>query len=196
MKKNIRKVQNRGNAPTRVFKVRLICPAVVTKCEGPRSSRLQPAQLRAAPKSAAACGSRTRTRSENIQPLLVPRVTMHSAALPTLALQRPQGHQAAPTRRAHLSQHATQDRRRHAPGARSKATGASAGALCVRQRQRMDEKTQQAGEAEDPRALTAASARRPRGWRAPGCSAPWSASSPTCRASASAAGRRLPRNTP
>ena len=64
---DIRKVQNRGNAPTRVFKVRLICPAVVTKCEGPRSSRLQPAQLRAAPKSAAACGSRTRTRSENIQ---------------------------------------------------------------------------------------------------------------------------------
>ena len=62
-----RKIQNRGNARARVFKVRLICPAVVTKCEGPRSSRLQPAQLRAAPKRAAACGSRTRTRSENIQ---------------------------------------------------------------------------------------------------------------------------------
>ena len=44
-----RKIQNKGNARARVFKVRLICPAVVTKCEGPRSSRLQPAQLRAAP---------------------------------------------------------------------------------------------------------------------------------------------------
>ena len=109
---DIRKVQNRGNARARVFKVRLICPAVVTKCEGPRSSRLQPAQLRAAPLRAIRARAR---EAKTFQPLLAPLVTMHSAALPALALQRPHGLQAAPTRRAHLSQRATQDRRRNAP---------------------------------------------------------------------------------
>ena len=39
---------------------------------------------------------------------------MHSAALPAFALQRPQGLQAAPTRRAHLSQSAKR-RARSAP---------------------------------------------------------------------------------
>ena len=52
---------------------------------------------------------------QKFKPLLAPLVTMRSAALPALALQRPQGLQAAPTRRAHLSQRATQDRRRGAP---------------------------------------------------------------------------------
>ena len=159
-----RKAQNRRNARARVFKVRLICPAVVTKCEGPRSSRLQPAQLRAAPLRAIRARAR---EAKTFQPLLAPLVTMHSAALPALALQRPQGHQAAPTRRAHRS---------HSTDGRKDPAGRRGGRFA--------------------RAQAAASARRPRGSRAPGCSAPWSASSPTCRASASAAGRRLPRNTP
>ena len=102
-----RKVQNRGNARARVFKVRLICPAVVTKCEGPRSSRLQPAQLRAAPLRAIRARAR---EAKTFQPLLAPLVTMHSAALPARALQRPQGLQAA-----HLSQRTIQDRQRGAP---------------------------------------------------------------------------------
>ena len=36
------KVQIGGNARAHVLKVRLYCPAVVTKLEGPRLSRLQP----------------------------------------------------------------------------------------------------------------------------------------------------------
>ena len=41
---DVQKVQSRGNARARahVFMVRLGCPAVVTKLEGPRLSRLQP----------------------------------------------------------------------------------------------------------------------------------------------------------
>ena len=119
---------------------------------------------------------------------------------------RAQGHQAAPTRRAHLSQHATQDRRRHAPcGARragwrsggrcasSKATGAARrraarssargiGRPPLLKAGRRD-LTAQRGE-RSAREPPAANARTPRSSRAPGCSAPSRAWSPTGRASA------------
>ena len=63
-----RKVQNRGNARARVFKVRLICPAVVTKTRGAEAISAAASSACAALRSAAACVSRTCTRSgsENI----------------------------------------------------------------------------------------------------------------------------------
>ena len=49
---DIREVQCRGNARAHVVMVRLGCPAVVTKLEGPRLSRLQPVlSLRCSEKS-------------------------------------------------------------------------------------------------------------------------------------------------
>ena len=64
-----RKVQNRGNARARVFKVRLICPAVVTKTRGAEAISAAASSACAALRRAAACVSRTCTRSgsENIQ---------------------------------------------------------------------------------------------------------------------------------
>ena len=51
-----RKVQNRGNARARVFKVRLICPAVVTKTRGAEAISAAASSACAALRRAAACG--------------------------------------------------------------------------------------------------------------------------------------------
>ena len=87
-----RKVQNRGNARARVFKVRLICPAVVTKTRGAEAISAAASSACAALRRAAACGilphahaKRKRKHSNHHWP---PIVAMHSTALPALALPR------------------------------------------------------------------------------------------------------------
>ena len=66
-----RKVQNRGNARARVFKVRLICPAVVTKTRGAETlsaaAGAQLALLCEERQRAEFFRTRTRSGSENIQ---------------------------------------------------------------------------------------------------------------------------------
>ena len=87
-----RKVQNRGNARARVFKVRLICPAVVTKTRGAEAISAAASSACAALRRAAACGilphahaKRKRKHSNHHWP---PIVAMHSTALPARALPR------------------------------------------------------------------------------------------------------------
>ena len=207
-----RKVQNRGNARARVFKVRLICPAVVTKTRGAEAISAAASSACAALRRAAACGilphahaKRKRKHSNHHWP---PIVAMHSTALPALPLPRLRM-PASSARTASASfgacyawPAAERARKVERAGWRSvggRAPGARRPELSPGWvRPSTDGRKGPAGRrgGRFARAQTAASARRLRGSRAPGCNAPWSASSPTCRASASAAGRRLPRNTP
>ena len=77
------KIESRGNARAHVFSVRLYCPAVVTKLERPRLSRLQP--LLSFAWRPAACVARAREaktqqeKGSNFKPGASARKIRHSA---------------------------------------------------------------------------------------------------------------------